>query len=244
MGLRRRGEGESDQSDPNTSPFLDTLMYINSRATADASRPPRLSRKQSQARTRRRLIDSAARSFARDGVEATTIEAIAEGAGHTRGAFYAHFEGKDELCLAMLEERFDRYLERFDRTLAGDDRPEERARRAGDEMTRLLEADPEWHRLSVEFATYALHNERFRSQLVERYRVLRRGVAEVFRVRAEEFGVTSPIPFNRLAAMTFAMATGVTTGMLLEPDTFGDELHGEMLAIFFAGLRSMAEGSP
>jgi BetI-type transcriptional repressor, C-terminal len=141
----------------------------------------------------------------------------------------------------MLEERFDQYLERFGQTLAGGDEPEVRARRAGDEVTGLLKADPEWHRLSFEFSVYAVHNPSFRRELVKRYRALRKGVAEVFRIRAEEYGVAAPIPLERLAAMTFAIATGITTGMLLEPETFGDELHGEVLAILFAGLGRLAE---
>jgi AcrR family transcriptional regulator len=213
-------------------------VYINSQVQDP---PVPLTRQESQARTRRRLIDSAARLFARNGIGLTTIREIAEGAGHTRGAFYAHFESKDELCMTMLEERFDRYLERFSSTLEGDDQPDERARRAGDQLTRLLEADPDWRRLSFELGAHAAHDESFRRQLVERYRSLRAGVAEVFRSRANESGVSSPVPLERLALMTFAISTGITTCMLLEPEEFGDELHGDLLAIFFVGLQKLGE---
>lgn len=200
-----------------------------------------LSRRESQAQTRRRLLNSAARLFARKGVEATTLKQIAFGAGHTRGAFHAHFASKEELCIALLEERFDRYVRQFSVALEGDDEPPERARRAGDHISRLLEIDPEWKCLSLEFAAYAAHNESFRLQLVQRYRSLRSGVAEVFRIRGEEAGVTSPIPLERLTLMTFAIATGMTIGSLLEPDAFPEELHGETLAILFGGLEKLAE---
>jgi AcrR family transcriptional regulator len=222
-------------------------MYINSQATqspAGASPSERsgpLSRQESQALTRQRLLDSAAALFARQGIAPTTIKEIAIGAGHTRGAFYAHFDSKDELCLEMLEQRFGDYLERFSATLAGDAEPAERARRAGDQITSMLRSDPEWHRLSFEFAGYAAHDEQFRRELVKRYRSLRAGVAEVFRVRAQESGVVSPIPLERLTLMTFAISTGMATGMLLEPDAFSEELHGELLAILFAGLQNLAD---
>ena len=212
-------------------------MYINP-PVKDA--PVALTRRESQERTRRRLIESAAGLFARKGIAATTIQEIAEEAGHTRGAFYAHFSTKDELCMAMLEERFDRYLERFDATLAGTGEPAERARSAGDDLTRLLETDPEWQRLSFEFAVHAAHDPAFRRGLVRRHRSLRAGVAEVFRARAKEAGVKPPIPLERLTLMTFAISTGMTTCMLLEPKEFGDDLHGELLAILFAGLERLA----
>jgi hypothetical protein len=64
-------------------------------------------------------------------------------------------------------------------------------------------------------------------------------VAEVFRVRAEEYGVESPIPLDRLALMTFTMSTGITHVKLLEPDLISEDLYSEMLAIFFGGLRTL-----
>jgi AcrR family transcriptional regulator len=183
------------------------------------------------------------REFVRHGVAGTSIERVAAGAGYTRGAFYAHFRGKEEICLALLEERFDRYLEAFEDVLAGGDEPEVRARRAGDHLSALTAADPAAQRLLFELSAFALRHERFRRELAKRYEALRQGVAEVFRVRAHEFGVASPIPFDRLALMTFAMSTGVGTVGLVEPGRVPEELHGEMLAIFFAGLRALAEGA-
>jgi len=215
-------------------------MYI-SPSTAETQR--RLSRKQSQARTRERLLESAARAFASDGIESTSIERIAAGAGHTRGAFYAHFKDKQDLSLTMLEQQFDAYIERFSHTLASAESPAVRARHAGDDLSRLLEADPRWQRLSFEFASYALRDDAFRRELVKRYESLRERVAKVFRQRAEEHGVESPIPFERLTLMTFVISTGITTTMLLEPDRIPQDLQGEMLSILFLGLGSMAERS-
>src|ERR1700761_6930818 len=53
--------------------------------------------------TRARLIQSAEKIFARDGFEAAKLEEIAADAGYTRGAFYANFESKEDLFLALLE---------------------------------------------------------------------------------------------------------------------------------------------
>ena len=53
--------------------------------------------------TRARLIQSAEKVFARDGFEAAKLEEIAKDAGYTRGAFYANFESKEDLFVALLE---------------------------------------------------------------------------------------------------------------------------------------------
>ena len=203
--------------------------------------PRPLSREQSQARTRARLLDAGQREFVRRGLERTTIEQIAEAAGYTRGAFYAHFKSKAELCLALLEDRFDRYLAQFGDVLASDESPEVRAQDAGDHFSRLVEADPGWQRLSFEFMVYALRNEQFRGELAKRNAALRDRIAEIFRIRAEEYGIDPPIPLERLTLMTFSLATGIGLMNLVEPEGVPDDLYGEMLSVLFLGLRARAE---
>ena len=55
-------------------------------------------------RTRKRLLDAAAAEVARCGVAGTSINAIAASAGLKTGSVYFHFESKDQLVQAMLEE--------------------------------------------------------------------------------------------------------------------------------------------
>jgi AcrR family transcriptional regulator len=56
-----------------------------------------------KAETRARLLGAAADLFARQGVHATSADAIAERAERTSGALYAHFGGKQGLVLALLD---------------------------------------------------------------------------------------------------------------------------------------------
>lgn len=64
----------------------------------------RLTREQSRAVTRRKLIDSAIIEFADVGYCEGRIESIAERAEFTRGAFYANFTDKGDLMMAVIEE--------------------------------------------------------------------------------------------------------------------------------------------
>src|SRR5437763_9529528 len=66
-------------------------------------RTRRMSRAESKARTREQLLDSGESVFARRGYTAATIEEISEGAGFSRGAFYANFADKSEVFLAIAE---------------------------------------------------------------------------------------------------------------------------------------------
>jgi AcrR family transcriptional regulator len=205
----------------------------------------RLTRKEKQADTRSRLIRAAGKVFAENGLNNASIDDVAERAGFTKGAFYANFASKEELFLAMLDERFAARLEEIEATTATDEAPEEQARQAGADFSRAISADPQWERLFFEFAIHAARNERFRAELVERYQTLRERIEELYRRRLERVEEVdeSPIPLDKLALMTFAMVNGMALEKMLEPDAVDDELYGSMLMIFFTGLRTLAEES-
>src|SRR4030081_2422301 len=57
-----------------------------------------------RAQTRTRLLEAAARVYARRGFEAATLDAVAEDAGFTKGAVYDHFGSKENLLFALLDE--------------------------------------------------------------------------------------------------------------------------------------------
>ncbi len=64
---------------------------------------PRLTREQSQAVTREKLLDAARMVFARDGYGGASIERVADEAGFSKGAVYSNFRSKEDLFLAVLE---------------------------------------------------------------------------------------------------------------------------------------------
>ncbi len=52
-------------------------------------------------RTRARLMDAAVEAFAREGIEAASVNAIAHAADVSNGTFYNHFRDKDEIVTAV-----------------------------------------------------------------------------------------------------------------------------------------------
>lgn len=200
---------------------------------------PRLTRKEKQAHTRKCLMHSAAKVFTRRGLQQASIDEVAEDAGFTKGAFYANFKSKEELFLAMLDERFAERIEEIERVIAGEGTTTEKARRAGDDFTQMITADLEWQRLFFEFSAYAARNEDFREELVTRYRSMRDRIAAALQARGSEHGLEPALPYEQVALMTCAMANGVALEKLLEGDAVPDDLYGTMLMVMFAGLEAL-----
>jgi AcrR family transcriptional regulator len=61
-------------------------------------------------RTRRGLLDGAARAFAAAGLRRTTMQSIAASAGVAKATLYNHFRTKDEVARELLATELDRLL--------------------------------------------------------------------------------------------------------------------------------------
>ena len=58
--------------------------------------------------TRQHIVDVASRQFRENGVAAAGLAGVMSAAGLTNGAFYAHFESKEDLVRAVLTDELDR----------------------------------------------------------------------------------------------------------------------------------------
>src|SRR5215204_1980792 len=74
----------------------------------------RISRVERRAETCERLIDAAERRFKRDGFHATSVDAVAEDAGYTKGAVYSNFAGKEALFFAVYERHVEQRAAELD----------------------------------------------------------------------------------------------------------------------------------
>jgi len=63
--------------------------------------------------TRRRIIESAGRRLKRDGIDGSGVATLMKDAGLTNGAFYAHFESKEDLVANAVVEQLREQRERF-----------------------------------------------------------------------------------------------------------------------------------
>lgn len=85
-------------------------------------------------RTRRALIENALELFGAKGYAVTSVQEITEAAKVTKGAFYHHFESKEELLKVIHDEFLDYQLALLKEALAADEDPATRLR----ELLRTL----------------------------------------------------------------------------------------------------------
>ena len=85
------------------------------RATVETNRSESLARynKEHKEATRRRIIETAGRRFKQDGIDGSGIATLMADAGLTNGAFYAHFESKDDLVATVVGDEVGRQASDF-----------------------------------------------------------------------------------------------------------------------------------
>src|SRR3954447_15261603 len=111
--------------------------------------------------TRRRLLLAARKVFARDGFEAARLEDIAQEAGHTRGAFYAHYDSKEDLFFALLEQQAYEHQVQIQRLLSPLSSQKEKLQ-AIREYYVTKAGDRSWSMLMLEFKLFAARHPRVR----------------------------------------------------------------------------------
>ncbi len=106
------------------------------------------------ANTRSRILLAAFQVFSSQGYSGATLDDVAAEAGLTKGAVYWHFTSKDDLCMALIEERFRSESIRIPASIR------EAVRDGGgqqaiftflaEEVRQAREAEP-WRQLGLEF---------------------------------------------------------------------------------------------
>jgi len=201
-------------------------------------------------RTRERLMDAAYDLFANHGVTATSIEAIAEEAGFTRGAFYSNFESKTELFFAMANREWDVRLEKLQEAMG------EKASPGGgraalnkdfiSEVVRdvfsLLPDDRKWGLIYREFELLALRDPEVAPQFLENYNDFRHALAQVLVNAAQTMGIRftlEPEEVTRLVMLQYEAA--MREAMLSNAPDESAATHKIMLRIIPGLLQQLTE---
>jgi AcrR family transcriptional regulator len=195
----------------------------------------RLSRHEKKAITRRRLLDAAADVFAARGYEVASLDEVAERAGLTKGAVYSNFANKEELFLAVLDDRVqDEMLGIADRVAAADP-AEAQTNEAAQLFLQILQERRTWFLLSVEFTIYAArHPEKDLGHA--RAREMRRIVVAQIERHAAEIGVELPLPADELAQALMSFGNGIALEKLADPDGVPDDLFAKVIGLLYQGF--------
>src|SRR5438445_13335486 len=108
-------------------------------------------REEHRALTRTRVLEAAARVFARRGFHGASVHEIAREAGATTGAIYSNFAGKEDLYLAVFEEHVATQIREYTERFGAGHGIDERSRAGADYCMAQLREDPECFPLYMEF---------------------------------------------------------------------------------------------
>jgi AcrR family transcriptional regulator len=190
-----------------------------------------------RAMTRRHLLDAAADVFARQGFHGSTIDEIAKAAGFTKGAVYSNFASKDELFLALLDDRIERQFAIVTEVL--DSAPHE----SGETLPRMRDliraggffASESWQTLYLEFVLYSRRHPEAAEKLAARAERERAFVVQLIEteLKLSALGGTTKYPVREQAAISLALFEGLGMARLIDPRSVTDATLDTVLALLY-----------
>jgi AcrR family transcriptional regulator len=216
-------------------------------ATATSERVDRRTRaaREEGLDSRQALLDSAAEVFAERGFRGASVAGIVRRAGLSKGALYWHFESKEDLSFALLEERLDRPLRAAIERLADAPPEQDMSLQADQVFGWLVEEQRDLVLLQHEYWAIAVRDSRLRERYVKRQAELRRAYAKAIEARLEHRGEPKPdIPAEEIAALLIGALIGMALDKLVDPDAIPGHLPSELHALMYAGVvaRGRAQG--
>lgn len=211
----------------------------------------RLTRAEQKERTRKRLLEAATRVLARRGFHAAGVDEVAEAAGLTKGAIYAHFRDKEELFFACFDDFLQarmQELETAGRPGPAARRPEAVARDVGNLFGLFMGERLGWFLVFVEFLSHAGRSRRLRRRLAPRLAEIEVAVARLVEAQAQQMKRPLPASAELIAASAISLTDGFALRRLVDPKSFSPEKYQAMLGFFFQGVASLSdaarEGAP
>jgi AcrR family transcriptional regulator len=205
--------------------------------------PPRRTRAEKQAETRRLLLEAAEHVFRERGFAGATVEEITERAGFSRGAFYSNFESREQLFIELLHNRvydeFTRMLQRTPRKKTARAQMRSTAR----EFAARYEHGERWlFELWLECLAYAARHPEFASLPATFWRGNRALTAQQIDATYGQVGEKPPIESKHLATALTALDIGLAVQNLVDPEEVPLDLYPKLYDLLFGPL--LPEGAP
>ena len=196
--------------------------------------PPRMTREQSKANTRERLLAAARSAFASSGFHGASVDEIAARAGFSTGALYSNFDGKEDLFLVLMEREIEEHSREIAEAVAERPSVAERATGGAQQWMTMIEREPELLLLFMEFWAYGVRDAKVRPKVAARFAQVRALLTRLIEDGVREFELELALPAEQLAVAIDALADGIARQKLADPAAVPDELMGKVLAMLFS----------
>jgi AcrR family transcriptional regulator len=185
--------------------------------------------------TRERLLEAAFRVIARQGYEGATVDAIAERAGVSKGAFYGHFPSKEFIFATVLRERCAEKRAAIREACEAEIDQGRSAMAAGfaQGFAGALE-DPDWTRLFFEHARLAARDPAAAEVHGAEYAAFADLIAELLERSVEMGHLSFEGDPRAVARVLMAVVDGFSMQALVDPDSVRREEVAPMVARLFS----------
>lgn len=195
--------------------------------------------------TREQVLAAAGRVFAKRGFHGTSLDAVAEEAGFSRGAVYYNFADKEELFLELLDRRCaERAVDLRELFADGGDDVADTSRQAQLAAERAFEAmtgDREWRALYLEFLAQAARDPALRRRFSRRTSEMRRALEEIVVERTRPVAGSLGMEPEQLAVVIDALADGLWAQHMLHGErAVPADLYSKALALLVDGIAARA----
>jgi AcrR family transcriptional regulator len=178
--------------------------------------------------------------FAERGFYGASVEEIAERAGFSKGAFYSNFETKDDLFLALLDDRVDADIRALE-VLAEDSTVPAFLEFVRQRALRQGRDAQQWALLSAEFWLHAVRNRELAPKLAARQQAGRAALARVIEGLCSQMGLPLPQRAEDLASIILAVDDGLVLQEALNPAAVPEDLRLRALLLF---VQAISGGRP
>lgn len=189
---------------------------------------------QRKADTRERLLRAAAQLFASEGVDAVSVDAIADAADRTSGSVYAHFGGKQGLLLSLAEDLQNQLAVVMQAEFAARDDLEGRLLGLWRNISEHRGTDDApWFLLEVELWLRAFRDDEVAEPVAARYRSIHGLMRDEFAAWVTEFDLTPPVAVHDLPQAIMGSIMGLQMQRRIDPDAVSDRLACSVLLALF-----------
>jgi AcrR family transcriptional regulator len=192
-------------------------------------------RAERQAETRSRLLDAAVEVCAERGLRQASIEEIADRAGYSTGAVYSNFAGKDDLLLAVFEQRLEPRLRSLATPLIEAGTAAEQAGESGEFIRLMLSEERSYLLLLCEFWAHAAREPALRERFARIRRGRRATIEAMIEERVRRRGIETNPPPAELAAGFLACAIGVLFEGLVDPQLDAEAVYAGTFELLSKG---------
>ncbi|MGZ4216479.1 MAG: TetR/AcrR family transcriptional regulator [Solirubrobacteraceae bacterium] len=190
---------------------------------------------------REELLTAALHVFARRGYGQAGVDEVVAEAGYSKGALYWHFSGKDDLLMALLEERIDAPAREMVALLQSAPPDRDMSVEAARGFARRLREQREAVLLDREYWSLAIRDPELRARYIARQTDLRRALAGALEARMRHLGTPDlPMGAEQVARIIMSIIAGLAIDELIEPGSVDPDLLGETLAVLYSGLIARA----